>query len=99
MNFNEAVKHITGEKLHLYRAHDWMERYIAEIIANKKFLEHWYHNEGNLDEWAADFHRDLFRRWKREYKSRKAKQSRSKRRERGRVKRKDDKRLGPRLPG
>jgi hypothetical protein len=95
MKFTEALKRITGQKLHLYRAHIWMKLYIAEIIANKKFLEDWYTNEGDLEEWAVDFHHDLFRRWKREYKSRKAKHSRSMR---GRVKRKDDKRLGPRLP-
>lgn len=95
MNFNEALKHITGEKLHLYRAHQWMKRYIAETLANKKFLEDWYSKEYDLDEMTVEFHRDFFARWKREYKSRQAKQSRSKR---GRVKRKDDKRLGARLP-
>jgi hypothetical protein len=97
MNFNEAIKHITGEKLHLYRAHKWMKLYIAETIANKTFLEYWYNNEGDLDQWAVDFYRDFFGRWKREYKSRKAKQSRSKR---GKVKRKvEGEGVGPEIVG
>ena len=96
-NFTEALKHITGEKLHHLkeRARPWMKRFIAACPADdRKFLEDWYNKEADMDNDVADFYRGFFIEWKREEKSRTAKHSRSKR---GRVKRKDDKRLNPRL--
>jgi hypothetical protein len=97
-DFKEALKHITGEELHLKeRARPQMERFIAASPANdRKFLEDWYNKEGNLDPTVANIYRFSFNQWKREDKSRSAKKSRSMR---GKVKRKDDKRLGARLPG
>jgi hypothetical protein len=97
MKFTEALKHITGEKFHHLkeRARPWMLRYIAATEANRPFLQDWYNNERDMDEAVAEIYRDFFRRWKPEEISRSAKHSRSKR---GRVKRKDDKRLGARLP-
>jgi hypothetical protein len=99
MTFDEAIKHITGEKLHPGRGHKWMKRFITACASDyRKSLEEWFNKKGDLDSFVADFLRSDFARWKREEKSQKAKQSRSKRK-RGRVKRDDDGRLGPRLPG
>jgi hypothetical protein len=96
MTFKEALKHITGEK-RPKRAAQWIERFIAGCPDDdKKFLKDWYRNKGNLDLMVADLYRSFFAEWKKEEKSRTAKKSRSKR---GRVRRKDDKRLGARPPG
>jgi hypothetical protein len=75
MNFKEAIKHITGEKLrdHPKRAEDWMKRFIEAAPAkDKKFLKKWHANQDDLDWFVADFYRIHFNRWKKEEKSRSA---------------------------
>jgi hypothetical protein len=83
MNFNQAVKHITGEK-RFYRRDDygalgWMKRFIEAIPTkysnDKKFLKHWFANKNDLDGIVADFYRGFFAQWKREEKSRSARLS------------------------
>ena len=72
MNFKEATKHITGEKLRAKRAEEWMKRFVEASPANeKKFLKKCA-SEDHIAWNVADFYRIHFNRWKKEEKSRSA---------------------------
>jgi hypothetical protein len=93
------VKLITHEK-RLARALAWYRRFIRSRTDTEEYAD--AQIELNQTEgfyaWHLDILRQDFKKWKRLEKSRSAKQSVEKRHQRGRVKSKNDKRLGARLP-
>jgi hypothetical protein len=75
LNFEEALKHITGEK-RPKRAQEWMKRFKeASPAEEKKFLEKWFTEKNDLHPFPADLIRITFNRWKKKEKSRNAKKS------------------------
>ena len=98
--FKKGVKLITREK-RFDRAEKWFWSFILSRSADAATAERAI---AELQEKGFAAHqvvtlRDQFRVWKAHEKSRKAKESRAARRKRGRVKSKNDKRLGARPPG
>jgi hypothetical protein len=98
--FERGVKLITREK-RLDRAMPWFRKFIRSRADTEEYADS---EIASLR--AEGFHlvqldtlRRDFKKWKVEEKSRVAKQSREARGKRGRVRSKNDKRLGARLPG
>jgi hypothetical protein len=98
--FDRGVKLITKET-RLDRAIPWFLPFVRSRSADEKVFERAI---AELQEKGFKPHqvvtlRDAFAEWKAEEKSRKAKESRRARGKRGRVRSKNDKRLGARPPG
>jgi hypothetical protein len=98
--FERGVRLITKER-RLDRAMKWFLPFIRFRSADEKVFERAI---AELQEKGFKPHqvvtlRDAFAKWKAEEKSRKAKQSRQARGKQGRVRSKNDKRLGARPPG
>lgn len=98
--FNRGVKLITGEK-RPDRALKWFGPFILSRSADAATAERAIAEvrEKGFDTHQVVLLRDQFRVFKREEKSRKAKESRAAHRQRARVKSKNDKRLGARYKG
>jgi len=51
LNFEEAIKHITGEN-RPKRAYEWIERFIEAVPTryddDKKFLKNWFANQNQM---------------------------------------------------
>jgi hypothetical protein len=75
LNFEEAIKHITGEN-RPKRAYEWIERFIEAVPTryddDKKFLKNWFANQNQMHCYVADFYRPYFAEWKRDEKKRSA---------------------------
>ena len=98
--FNRGVKLITREK-RLDRALKWFGPFILSRSADAATAERAIaeDREKGFATHQVVTLRDQFRVWKAEEKSRKARESRAAHRKPGRVKSKNDKRLGARPPG